>query len=86
MECLQWLVEEAKIPFQVRDTEGEESGVTPAHFAAQGRHLDCLQVSGRMCEWVDGCAVCVISAYAKSETCVSHSYCSNDNAIMFLDI
>ena len=23
----------------------DESGVTPAHFAAQGGHLDCLQVS-----------------------------------------
>ncbi len=24
----------------------DESGVTPAHFAAQGGHLDCLQVHG----------------------------------------
>ena len=37
---------------------------TPAHFSAQGGHLDCLQVSGRMYEWVGGwmCAVSVISA------------------------
>ena len=30
MECLQWLVEEGKVPFQVRDTGGE----TLMHHAA----------------------------------------------------
>ena len=30
LECLQWLVEEAKVPFQVRDTGGE----TLMHHAA----------------------------------------------------
>ena len=36
MECLQWLVEEGKVPFQVRDTGGE----TLMHHAAFHGQVD----------------------------------------------
>ena len=62
----------------------DESGVTPAHFAAQGEHLDCRQVSGRMCEWV--CAVSVISACSSLKRVYRIATVATITAIMFLDI
>ena len=41
MECLQWLVEEGKVPFQVRDTGGETL-MHHAAFHGQVSHCHCV--------------------------------------------
>jgi len=41
---LEWLLERIKNSSEKIPDVVDDSGVTPAHFAAQQGHLDCLQV------------------------------------------
>ena len=42
---LEWLLDRVKNSSEKIPDVVDDSGVTPAHFAAQQGHLDCLQVS-----------------------------------------